>query len=155
MIFIELDLDTIVADSSRATYGVVPVLVGSISKDVEGQYGAIFAKYLDDPTNFFIISSDFCHWGKRFSFMYYEPSDGPIYKSIEALDRQGMQAIESQDIDKWYSYLKQYKNTICGRHPIGVFLNVSLEYVTKVTCVIGYKAEPKQTYHQICALCSI
>jgi predicted class III extradiol MEMO1 family dioxygenase len=25
-------------------------------------------RYLRDPENFFVISSDFCHWGERFRF---------------------------------------------------------------------------------------
>jgi len=105
-----------------ANYTLVPVLVGSLSKKMEDHYGTIFAKYLEDPANFFAISSDFCHWGKRFDYTYYDSNDGPIYKSIEVLDKRGMEAIETQDPDKFYTYQKKYKNTICGRHPIGVFM---------------------------------
>jgi len=119
---IEMQLPYIVKMMKGANYGLVPVLVGNVSKESEALYGKIFAKYLEDPSNFFVISSDFCHWGKRFSYTFYSPSEGPIYKSIEALDRKGMDAIESQDLEKWYSYLKEFKNTICGRHPIGVLL---------------------------------
>lgn len=36
----------------------------------------------------------------------------------------GMDCIEARSTDQWYSYLKKYKNTICGQHPIGVFLNM-------------------------------
>ena len=44
----------------------MPVLVGSLSHEKEQNYGRLFAKYLTDPENFFVISSDFCHWGKLF-----------------------------------------------------------------------------------------
>lgn len=40
----------------------------------EGLYGKILGPYLDDPSNLFIISSDFCHWGSRFS---YSPFTSP------------------------------------------------------------------------------
>ena len=40
----------------------------------EAQYGAILGPYLDDPANLFVISSDFCHWGKRFQFTFYDKS---------------------------------------------------------------------------------
>ena len=33
-----------------------------------------------------------------------------------------MSLIESLDHDAFSSYLRKYGNTICGRHPIGVFL---------------------------------
>jgi predicted class III extradiol MEMO1 family dioxygenase len=35
-----------------------------------------------------------------------------------------MQLIETLEPVDFKNYLKQYDNTICGRHPIAVFLNV-------------------------------
>lgn len=37
----------------------------------------------------------------------------------------GMDIIETGDADSFKQYLQQYENTICGRHPISVFLHVS------------------------------
>jgi len=45
---------------------VVPILVGAVSPENEAMYGELLAKYVDDPKNFFSVSSDFCHWGSRF-----------------------------------------------------------------------------------------
>lgn len=39
---------------------------------------------------------------------------------------QGMGIIEQLDPISFSNYLKKYHNTICGRHPIGVLLNVSI-----------------------------
>jgi hypothetical protein len=36
----------------------------------EAKYGQLLAPYLADPSNLFIISSDFCHWGSRFKYTY-------------------------------------------------------------------------------------
>lgn len=38
---------------------------------------------------------------------------------------KGMGIIEQLDPTSFTNYLKKYRNTICGRHPIGVLLNVS------------------------------
>lgn len=38
---------------------------------------------------------------------------------------KGMAIIEQLDPMSFTNYLKKYRNTICGRHPIGVLLNVS------------------------------
>ena len=38
--------------------------------------------------------------------------------------QQGMEIIESMNHVAFNEYLKQYHNTICGRHPIGVLLGV-------------------------------
>jgi AmmeMemoRadiSam system protein B len=43
---------------------IVPVLVGALPAEKEVEFGRIFARYLADPENLFVISSDFCHWGK-------------------------------------------------------------------------------------------
>ncbi|KAH3859385.1 protein MEMO1-like [Dreissena polymorpha] len=110
-------------ESKRGHFTVVPVLVGSLNQEKEALYGSIFAKYLADPDNFFVISSDFCHWGQRFSYTFYDKSAGDIWQSIESLDKMGMDIIERLDSKGFSSYLKQYQNTICGRHPIGVLLH--------------------------------
>ncbi|KAM7258571.1 hypothetical protein ACFE04_014312 [Oxalis oulophora] len=111
---------------------VVPILVGSVNADTEAMYGQLLAKYLDDPKNFFSVSSDFCHWGSRFNYMHYDKSEGPIYKSIESLDKMGMDIIETGDPDAFKQYLKKYDNTICGRHPIAVFLHMVRNSATKI-----------------------
>lgn len=42
---------------------------------------------------------------------------------------QGMNAIEKLEPGGFTDYLKHSKNTICGRHPIGVLLNVSVIFL--------------------------
>ena len=68
----------------------MPILVGGLSTENEEVYGKLLSKYLADPSNLFVISSDFCHWGKRFSFTTYDKAHGQIYQSIEQMDRRGM-----------------------------------------------------------------
>lgn len=102
---------------------VVPLVVGSLSARAEARYGALLAPYLDDPDNFFVVSSDFCHWGARFRFQHHEPKRGEIWQSIEALDRAGMDLIEAQDAAAFREYQERTGNTICGRHPIAVLLH--------------------------------
>lgn len=41
---------------------VVPILVGAISTSKETTFGKLLAPHLSDPENFFVVSSDFCHW---------------------------------------------------------------------------------------------
>ncbi|KAJ0031855.1 hypothetical protein Pint_12450 [Pistacia integerrima] len=111
---------------------VVPILVGALNAENEAMYGRLLAKYVDDPSNFFSISSDFCHWGSRFNYMHYDKKYGAIHKSIEALDKMGMDIIETGDPDAFKQYLLEYDNTICGRHPISVFLHMLRHCSTKI-----------------------
>ncbi|KAJ3109253.1 Protein memo1 [Phlyctochytrium planicorne] len=102
---------------------IVPILVGSINPQKEKMYGNLLSPYVEQEGNFFIISSDFCHWGSRFDYNPLPKGSVPIYKFIENLDREGIKSIEMGRPEEFTSYLKSTRNTICGRHPIGVFLN--------------------------------
>ncbi|CAH8448105.1 unnamed protein product [Schistosoma margrebowiei] len=110
--------------SYQGKFSVVPILVGYLTPEREAVYGQIFSRYLSNSENFFVISSDFCHWGKRFQYTYYDQSKGAIWQSIQALDETGMELIERLAPSEFTSYLEQYGNTICGRHPIGVLLQI-------------------------------
>lgn len=116
---------------------LVPILVGNLRFSKEQKYGRLLAKYLQDEENLFVVSSDFCHWGRRFQYTHYQASQDtsavqlrstkasqstPIWRSIEALDFRGMQAIAELDHPAFNEYLQDTRNTICGRHPIGVLL---------------------------------
>ena len=106
---------------------IVPIMVGPVDEKMSDNYGKIFSKYFDDPNTLFIISSDFCHWGTRFKFTYHNENDGQIWQSIEKLDGEGMNHIQNHDYSGFSKYIASSKNTICGRHPIGVFLK-TIEY---------------------------
>eukprot|EP01132_Coremiostelium_polycephalum_P003949 gene3949-4932_t len=104
---------------------IVPIMVGHLNVELEKMYGELLYKYFDDPTNFFVISSDFCHWGERFDYTRYDKSLGEIHESIEHLDKRGMKMIETGDPLQFSQYLKETKNTICGRCPIAVMMWIS------------------------------
>ncbi|KAG7099259.1 hypothetical protein E1B28_001122 [Marasmius oreades] len=124
---------------------IVPIIVGAISVEKESNFGTLLAPYLARSDTLFVISSDFCHWGTRFSYTFYypkpSPSDGirlsrtvgpssdyPIYESIRQLDHEATTILTippstaSETHAQFAKYLVKTKNTICGRHPIGVLL---------------------------------
>ncbi|RQM08843.1 hypothetical protein DH86_00002968 [Scytalidium sp. 3C] len=120
---------------------LIPILVGNTNAAAERSYGEILAPYLADPTSVFIVSSDFCHWGLRFDYTYYLPSnvnaatagkrlsrrdhtpkDPPIHESIARLDKLSMDAIEGGKAADFTENIKATGNTVCGRHPIGVIM---------------------------------
>jgi AmmeMemoRadiSam system protein B len=120
------------AEEGHKKIKVVPIMVGAIDPEQEAEYGKVFATYLEDPGNFFIISSDFCHWGSRFRYQPFEAGHGEtIADYIEWLDHEGMRLIEEGDPKAFTSYLKKYENTICGRHPIAVFMHAAKVYREK------------------------
>ncbi|XP_011496825.1 PREDICTED: protein MEMO1 isoform X2 [Ceratosolen solmsi marchali] len=121
---IEMQLPYIakVMEGYQDSFTIIPILIGSLTPAEEAEYGKILAPYMANPQNLFVISSDFCHWGQRFRYTYYDKSYGPIYNSIKNLDQMGMDIIEKLTPSLFTEYLKKYENTICGRHPIGILL---------------------------------
>ncbi|KYB28004.1 protein MEMO1 isoform X2 [Tribolium castaneum] len=113
-----------VMECYKDQFTIVPILVGTLSAEKHLNYGKIFVNYLKDPENLFIISSDFCHWGSQFRYTYYDRSYNSIYESIHNLDLMGMNTIENLNPTEFSDYLKQYGNTICGRHVIGILLHM-------------------------------
>ena len=51
--------------SKKDKFKIVPIMVGNTSTSSEKLYGELLAKYFLLPNTLFVISSDFCHWGKR------------------------------------------------------------------------------------------
>lgn len=51
---------------------IVPIIVGSLTFDQEQEYAALLGSYMRQDSTLFIISSDFCHWGKDFDYTPYE-----------------------------------------------------------------------------------
>ena len=121
---IEMHLPYISHRMGNKKFTIIPILVGSLSQENERKFGELLSKYFLLKNCFFIISSDFCHWGQRFRFTHYDSKFGEIHQSIEALDKEGMKIIEEKNSEKFSSYDNKYHNTICGRHPIGVLLNI-------------------------------
>lgn len=117
---------------------LVPIMVGNTSPTTEQAVAAILAPYLSDPQNAFVISSDFAHWGTRFSYTHYLPSSTstpiqlsynsqssikrPIHESIKQADFECIDACETTSHQAWLKVLGDTHNTVCGRHPIGVML---------------------------------
>jgi AmmeMemoRadiSam system protein B len=101
----------------------LPIMVGELNNNLMEISNSLLDFYKDKKT-LFVISSDFCHWGKRFRYTYYDQNNGKIFESIENLDKMGMKAIESLDPNNFIDYLNVFKNTICGRRPITLLLGI-------------------------------
>lgn len=104
----------------------LPIMVGGLSQRKEEHFGQILAPILARPDIFCVVSSDFCHWGERFGYTPTpSPTDSPqtIHSYIHILDRIGMDHIAMQEPGAFAKYLKKFKNTICGRHPISVWMH--------------------------------
>ena len=99
---------------------VLPVMCGAMRK--EEPYGQRLASIVQRDDVLTVVSSDFCHWGARFQYQPTGVGRRPIHEFIEELDRRGMDLIRLQQPGAFAEYLKETRNTICGRHAIAVWM---------------------------------
>ncbi|RBR25001.1 uncharacterized protein FIESC28_02271 [Fusarium coffeatum] len=107
---------------------IVPLLIGNNSGPEEKAHGKVLLPYLQDPENAFVVSSDFCHWGKNFSYQVYSPTNKPsdlkklrstdaapkgppIHETIRVIDEAAMDAVKSGVHDSFLATLKETRNT--------------------------------------------
>lgn len=129
---------------------IVPMLISSNDSETHKELSKILLDAYRDPEydNYIIISSDFCHWGKRFQYTTYVNSmtdieneeyvrlnsrskmshyDLKIWESISLLDKIGMDTLSLNNVIEWGNYLESSENTICGRNPLNLLLGM-IEY---------------------------
>ncbi|KAL8432679.1 hypothetical protein Efla_001074 [Eimeria flavescens] len=106
---------------------IVPLVVGDLKTDADFQRYAdlLIGCFLQDE-NLFAFSSDFCHWGPRYSYRYLEApaSDVPIHASIERMDRKAASFIVGHQSKEFFQYLESTGLSVCGRNPISIFLKL-------------------------------
>ena len=129
------------------TVRILPMLVSSNDPDTHETLSTALLQAYRDPNydNYIIISSDFCHWGKRFQYTTYVNSltdfenddfvklnsrskithyDLKIWESISIIDKIGMDTLSHNNIIEWETYLDSCENTICGRNPLFLLLGM-------------------------------
>ena len=68
-----------------------------------------------------IASSDFTHYGRRFG---YAPFGKQWRRAVRRLDLTAAYHVQCQDADAFLDFCDRTGATICGRHPIGVLLEL-------------------------------
>lgn len=122
---------------------IVPVMISGLLQQLKARVVAQLLPYMADPHNTFVVSSDFCHWGRRFGYTEYTPDAdlallGPykrqtgqaLHRSIEYLDRCAMDAAQAGSAE-WDSYIAATGNTICGQKPVSIVLRLVEQYVAQ------------------------
>ncbi|KAG7340385.1 radical SAM enzyme [Nitzschia inconspicua] len=117
-----------VATATSSAIKVLPIMCGNLSLQREAFYGELLSNIIARPNIVCVISTDFCHWGRRFSYQPRPDDDDDkkpmeIHQFISKLDHQGMDHISMQQPGAFAQYLRQTRNTICGRHAVQVWLH--------------------------------
>ncbi|HUW59260.1 MAG TPA: AmmeMemoRadiSam system protein B [Planctomycetota bacterium] len=98
---------------------LVPIVVGAYQETRAIEFLADVVKTIVTPDTLIVVSSDFTHFGDRFS---YTPFDKDLKENIRKLDQGAIDRICAVDYVGFRDYTA--KTTICGRHPIAVTLKM-------------------------------
>ena len=131
---------------------IVPILVGNTSDSTQADYAQVLAPYLADSENVFIISSDFCHWGRRFDYTAYHPQQSgdeggvflPLHQTRSKSERTGP---KDGGMAIWESIRDLDNDGIAAiSHPVSRRIHTSAagRNGTRVTKVSGDVAGPSE-----------
>ena len=115
---IEMELPFLKYIFKNKEFNIIPIIVGDNNFETNKIIADILYELYEDKNTLFVISSDFCHWGRNFGYTYYDKKFDKIWESIQDLDKQALDIIQEINSEKLEKYFKKTKNTICGRNPI-------------------------------------
>jgi hypothetical protein len=104
------------------SFTLVPILAGRTTPAMERQLAGKLAA-LNDGATLFVFSSDFTHYGPRFSYMPYGPTASALQK-IHDLNVRAINLLSRLDPAAWRAYLAETGNSICGHVGITVMLEM-------------------------------
>lgn len=104
-------------------FRLVPILAGRTDAEMQRALADRLAG-LHDGKTLFVFSTDFTHYGPRFGFSPFGPSAPAVKKKIRELDLRAAATFAPPDGDAFRSYLEETSATICGRHGLGVLLEL-------------------------------
>ena len=125
---IEMEMPFLKYIFDKKDFSLIPIVVGQHDYKTNAEIGRALYNLYEDPKTLFVISSDFCHWGQRFGFTYYNKNYDQIWESTKDLDQQALDIISEMNSAKLAQYFQKTRNTICGRNPITVVLSIIEEY---------------------------
>ena len=105
-------------------FELIPLLISGAGPAEIGEAALVLKRYVR-PGDLVIASSDFTHWGGRFS--YQGPPDAPFGAAeapqrLEELLKAAWTEIKERDFDGFFAHKRKTGDTICGFLPIALLL---------------------------------
>ena len=125
---IEMEMPFLKYIFDKKNFKIIPMIIGDGNLKKNKELGKCLYDLYEDPKTLFVISSDFCHWGRDFDYVYYDKKFKNIWESTQDLDKQALDIIAEMNSKKFDDYFKRTHNTICGRNPITIILSIIEQY---------------------------
>ena len=105
---------------NRKDFKFVPIVAGHCSLETIRKAGSVLKSLVDEQT-LIIASSDFVHYGPRFS---YVPFRDNVAEQIKKVDMGAYKHIANLDCKGFVNYKQRTGATICGYVPIAILLSM-------------------------------
>jgi len=105
---------------NRKHFKLVPIVAGQCSLETIRKAGSILKSLVDEQT-LVITSSDFVHYGPRFS---YVPFKDNVAEQIKKVDMGAYEHIANLDCEGFLKYKQATGATICGYIPVAILLSM-------------------------------
>lgn len=116
---VELPFLQLVAPNAR----IVPVLVGvETDRETSRRMAKALAGLLDDHT-VVVVSSDFTHHGARYGYAPFE-GDSDVGGELIRVGRATADRLAAVDADGFWYQVEVSGDTVCGRRPLGVLMEL-------------------------------
>ena len=101
-------------------FKMVEVLVGDLTAAQRADLADAIRPLVTEGT-LLVASSDFTHYGPNYG---YVPFRDNVPKNLQILNSMAVYRIVQIDLPGWEKHLAETRDTICGRHPIGLLLGI-------------------------------
>ncbi len=112
----------------RKDFKFVPIVAGQCSLETIRKAGNILKSLVDEKT-LVIASSDFVHYGPRFS---YVPFRNNVAEQIKKVDMGAYKHIANLDYEGFLKYKQATGATICGYIPVAILLSMLEQAIPKL-----------------------
>lgn len=108
--------------SLKPGWTLLPLLLGDMS-EADYQQAAALLRPLFDAHTLIVVSSDFTHYGERFSYQPFA-LDKHTPARLEQLDKGALASILAKDAAAFLRYQQDTGVTVCGFRPIALLLRL-------------------------------
>lgn len=107
---------------------LIPLLIGSLNEARETEIADILAPIILEERTFFIISSDFTHWGAIFHFTQMAPGKKKgLNQQLQAFDDRSINIIHAFNYEHFRFQIDEISGSICGCYSILLILRILAE----------------------------
>ncbi|HSW73822.1 MAG TPA: AmmeMemoRadiSam system protein B, partial [Candidatus Limnocylindria bacterium] len=116
-----LDVQLPFVYKSMPSCKIVPLLVGTLSYQQIEQTVQALMPYID-ATTLVVVSSDFVHYGKRFSYEPFKTQQAGLAESIMHLNAQALHFLPYGTVQDFLQFIDATQATICGALPLAILI---------------------------------